>query len=146
MASAQFNHSVLSAARGIDEAWAGLQKPETWATIAGVSEVTQATFDASGNLTAYLFTAVAAGREYAGKADVRLSSRPTDMVVSISTSELTGQIATRLTPTLDGIRVAVTLDLQSRGLLAGMMFAVISGAVRHGFPVQVERLSQHLKQ
>ena len=146
MASARFNHSVLTAASGLDEAWTGLQKPETWATIAGVSEVTEAAFDASGNLTAYLFTAVAAGREYAGKAEVRLSSRPTDMVVSISTSELTGLISTKLTPGIDGVRVSVTLDLQSRGLLAGMMFPVITGAVRHGLPDQVEQLARYLKQ
>ncbi len=144
MASAQFSHTVTSAASNLDDAWAGLQDPATWATIAGITEVTNPQFDRGGNLTGYLFTAVVAGKEYAGKGEVRLSSRPTDMVVYISTSEIAGHIKASLAPSVGGVRVTVGLDLQTRGLLSGMMFPLITGAIRSGLPDQVEQFASHL--
>ena len=144
MASAQFSHSVSSNASSLDQAWAGLQDPATWATIAGISEVSHPHFDAGGNLTGYLFTAIVAGKEYAGKGEVRLSSRPTNMVVYISTSEIIGHISAALAPGLGGVRVTVGLDLQTRGLLSGMMFPLITGAIRSGLPDQVEQFASHL--
>lgn len=134
----------MTPALTLDAAWAGLQRPATWATIAGISEITNPVFDEGGNLTAYLFTAAVAGKDYAGKADVRLSSRPTDMVVSISTSEISGQIAANLVPSVDGVRVTINLDLQTRGLLSGMMFPLIANAVRTGLPDQVEQFASRL--
>lgn len=144
MASAQFSHTVSSRALSLDEAWAGLQDPATWATIAGVSEVTNPNFDEAGNLNGYLFTAVVANKEYAGKAEVRLSSRPTDMVVYISTSEISGHISANLKPGGGGVSVTVGLDLQTRGLLSGMMFPLITGAIRSGLPDQVQQFASHL--
>lgn len=144
MPAAHFTHTVTSSATNLDQAWAGLQDPLTWATVAGITEVSNATFDGGGNLTGYLFTAVVAGKEYAGKADVRLSSRPTDMVVHISTSEIAGTIAANLVPGQDGVRVTITLDLQTRGLLAAMMFPLITGAIRNGLPEQVHQFAAHL--
>lgn len=144
MASAQFSHTVVSRALSLDEGWAGLQDPATWATIAGVSEVSNPHFDEAGNLGGYLFTAIVANKEYAGKAEVRLSSRPTDMVVYISTSEIGGHISASLTPGGGGVSVTVGLDLQTRGLLSGMMFPLIAGAIRSGLPHQVEQFAAHL--
>lgn len=144
MATAQFSHTVTSPASNLDVAWARMQDPATWATIAGISEVSNPQFDVGGNLTGYLFTAVVAGKEYAGKGEVRLSSRPTDMVVYISTSEIAGHIKASLAPSSHGVRVTVGLDLQTRGLLSGMMFPLITGAIRTALPDQVEQFASNL--
>ena len=144
MPSTQFSHAALSSAAGIDTAWTGLQRTDTWATIAGIQDISRPDFDASGNLEAFLFNAVVAGKTYPGKANVRLSSRPTDMVVAISTSEIMGQIATNLSANHSGVTVHVTLDLQSRGLLSTMMFPVIAAAVNDGLPHQIEQFAAQL--
>lgn len=139
MPSESFRHSVAITV-DLGQAWQSLQDPDTWAAIGGVDRVFDVRTNPDGTLAGYRFEAQAGGRSFAGEARA-VESRPGElMTLQIDSPELAGVIEVRLT---DG-RLDVGLDLRSVGLLASLFFPVIGGALRAGFPRQVETLASRL--
>lgn len=143
MPSARFSHTV-HADISLEDAWAALQRPETWASLAGVDEITDPEFSDDGSLAGYAFVATAAGQQYPGRASTLVSDPPEQMAVSIDTSHLAGTINTRLRDDANSIVVEVTLELTTKSALTSMFFPVLSTAVGNGLPGQVEAFAQRL--
>lgn len=143
MPSARFTHST-HADTTLAVAWEAMQRPETWASLAGVEEITDPEFGLEGCLSAYAFTARVAGQIYPGRASTVVSDPPDQMAVRIATSELDGTLNTRLLDASNGITVEVTLELTSKSLLASMFFPVLSTAVGNGLPGQVVAFAAQL--
>lgn len=106
-----------------------------------MSDVSDATHDDEGNLLGFAFAAVVAGKRYPGRATTVRSEAPRSMTMDIDTSELEGSIEVVLE---DGPAIEVTLNAQSKGFLASMMFPVIAGAITGGLPANVERFAAGL--
>lgn len=120
------------------QAWAALQKVETWGEIGGVISVTDAVVDEAG-LSGYQFTAEAAGTRYHGRAQ-RLAAIPEgQMTMGIETEQLTGRISVTLAEAGGGTAVGLTMEMSSRGMMTAMLFPVIAGSVGRGFPAVASR-------
>lgn len=139
-----FVHSAIASAP-IERAWRALQRPETWARIGGVSNVDSASYDDSGNLTGYRFTASVGGLSYAGTAKRATIVPARRMVMDIDSEQLTGSISIDLAA--DGLQTEVTIELtmNSKGFAAALLFPIISGAVASGFNETVERFVRSLE-
>ena len=140
-----FSHSVRVASSPA-EAWPRLQRPETWAGVAGIQEVYDAAHDADGVLTGFSFTVVAAGTRIVGKA-ARTDYRQNELLVlSISSSELVGEITARLTANdASGTKLRMVLEMRAKGFLAGMFYPLIAQTVGKSLPEQVETFGRRLE-
>lgn len=146
MPNARFHHHTTAPAN-IETAWTILQDPATWGLLAGVESITNVTRTTTGDLASYEFIAKAGGRAYPGLAHTVTSDRPAEMAVRIQSREMDGLIATSLSADDDHeVAVAVTLELETKGILSGMFFSVISGVVGAGFPGQVEAIATRFSQ
>ena len=125
------------------QVWSALQNPETWREIGGVNEVANPTFDEVG-LTGYDFTVTAGGKSYGGQARRVEASAHQRMVMKIATDQLDGQVTVDLGPLDAHTEVGVTMEIASRGFLAGVMFSVISNSVAKGYDAAVERFVDSL--
>lgn len=143
MPSAEFEHTAVAPTTR-EIAWQQLQNPETWEGLAGVDEVYDAHHDPTGLLTAYRFRATAASVVYEGSATTVEGTNPSNMIIDISTSEVTGRITTALSEVGEGVAVSVTVALRSKGFLSTLFFPVISQALGNGLPVQVETFADRL--
>jgi hypothetical protein len=128
----------------IPQAWEALQNAETWGSIGGVDSIHDAHHDPGGNLLSYSFAAIVGGKRYPGRAKVTLSEEPHRMVVDIDTSELSGTITVALAPAPASGTVEVNLTVRSKGLLAGLMFPLIAGAIGSGLGGNVEAFATGL--
>lgn len=126
------------------EAWAALQDPHTWASIGGVDHVASARTTAEGALSGFRFAATVAGRRYPGTASVAHANAPSEMTVTIATSELDGRIAVQIAPSHTSGRIDVSLIVRSKSLMAGMFFPAIADAIGSGFPQRVEVFAHKL--
>lgn len=143
MPAETFSHSAI-AHTDLEGAWRALQSPDTWAAVGGVDEVHDPRHDAAGRLLGYRFSVTAAGRRFRGTATTSLLEAPTAMAVDIDSSEMTGRITVRLEETDQSVRVTVTLDARSKGLLSGMFFGVIASAIGNGLPENVDAFAGRL--
>jgi carbon monoxide dehydrogenase subunit G len=123
------------------EVWAALDQPETWAGIGGVQRVFDPIVDDSARLLGFGFETIAAGKRYIGQATPAQRVDAETMAWHIENSEIRGTITVDLTDEGEDTRVAVTLDVESKGMLTSMFFPVIAGAIGSGLPEQVERFA-----
>lgn len=137
MPTQTFTHEALTPA-SVEEVWAALQLPETWEAIPGVDHVVNPVVDEAGALRGFEFQSVAGGRPYVGKASP--SGRVEGQLMSwdITTTELKGALSVEVVEGDDGTSVAVTLTIQSVGMLSSMFFPIIASALGSGFPRAVE--------
>lgn len=140
MPSADYRHSLVSPA-SIGDAWAALQDPMTWGTLAGVTSISNAKHDTGGDLVSYDFVALAAAKSYKGKAQIVTSERPHSMAVRINSIEMDGRIGVELAEHDSGVRADVTLKLEAKGFLSNMFFLAIKTVVGASFPEQAEHLA-----
>jgi hypothetical protein len=61
------------------------------------------------------------------------------MVMGIATDLLDGTISVELEPAPTEVHVVVSIEMQSRGFMAGLLFPVISTAVANGFEETANR-------
>lgn len=143
MPSQTFSHSVrVNAPR--DVVWAELQKPETWEAIGGVDRVHDPVIDGEGRLEGFSFEATAAGQPYPGLATPLAREEGRVIAWEIDTSEVEGVTRVELADEGGGSRITVTVDLESRSILAGVFFPVIASAIGNGLPGAVEAFAADL--
>lgn len=115
-----------------------MDRPETWEGIGGVDRVFDADLDPEGRLRGFSFDTVAAGRKYVGAARTRERVEGQRIAWDISNSEVKGSIVVDLEPAGLGTAVAVTLQVESVGLMSSMFFPVIAAAIGNGLPSSVD--------
>ena len=116
--------------------WDSLQKAESWGRIGGVERIHDVRHDEIG-LAAYRFIVITPGREYEGTAIRSRVEPPTQMEMSISSTEVRGRIVVSIEPLDAGSEIEVDLTMEPVGLLSALIFPIISGAVANGFPSTV---------
>lgn len=143
MPSDTFTHTA-TAGVSIDVVWASLDEPSTWESIGGVDRVFDPKIDAAGRLVGFSFDTVAAGRKYVGvaKPDERVEKRR--MSWRIENSEIRGVTRVDLEPDNPGTSITVTLEVRSVGMLSGVFFPVIAGAIGTGLPRAVDQFAAGL--
>jgi hypothetical protein len=144
VASQTFTHSA-GFEGSVEDAWAILQDAPTWGSIGGVEAVSDAHHGPDGRLLSYSFSATVAGKRYPGRARVITSQPPDHMVVEIDTSELAGTISVWLRPEPTSGAITVELAVRSKGLLSGMMFPLIAGAIGSGLGGNVEAIAARFR-
>lgn len=143
MPQESFSHSAI-ADSSRDEVWAALQKPETWEGVAGVENVHDPAIDADGSLRGFSFESIVGGKVYQGRAVPRGRDDGLAMAWDIETSDIAGSVAVTLEDEEPGTRVNVSLEVESKGMLAGVFFPVISSTIGNGFPATVEAFATSL--
>ena len=138
-----FMHRVLTPADP-NEVWVGLQRPETWERIGGVSKVEQPTFDDSGAITGYRFTVSFGGNLHVGTARRSAFTPGRRVSMTIDADQLGGEIDVELEPSGEQTAVTVAMTVQSKGFMTAMLFPVITGAIASGFNAEVERFASAL--
>jgi len=140
MPAARFSHHAITPA-DVDGAWAALQRPDTWAQLAGVRDVSGAVHSPEGLLEQFLFVVAVAGQSYSGKAMTVRRSPLEEMALNIRSSELEGTITVALEPVDASTELRVSLELVPKGLLSTMFFPAITKAVGGGLAEQVDGLA-----
>ncbi|MGI8518744.1 MAG: SRPBCC family protein [Acidimicrobiia bacterium] len=143
MPSQAFSHTAVASV-GIEQVWSALQDPETWKEIGGVTEVSNPRFDELG-LLAYDFGLAIAGKDYRGQAKRVEADERRRMVMKIDTNQMDGRIEVDLEPIGEETNVRVGMEIVSRGLMAGLLFPVVSSAVANGFEAAARRFVRSLE-
>lgn len=136
-------HRVLAPAETA-QVWKGLQRPESWGRIGGVSNVEQPTFDEAGDITGYRFTVELGGNSHFGVARRSGATPGSRVSMTIDTDLLGGQIDVEIEPAGDQTAVTVAMTVESKGVMTAMLFPVISGAIASGFNDAVTRFAKGL--
>ena len=143
MPSETFTYSATTPASR-DTVWAALQEPDTWEGVSGVDKVNDPIDDHNGALRGFSFDSEVAGKAYVGTAIPAAREEGRLMAWNIETTDVAGQVTVELDENQDGTLVAVTLDVESRGMLAGVFFPLISSTIGNGFPESVEEFAAGL--
>lgn len=143
MPSDSFTHTAVAAAP-LDAVWKSLDRPATWEAIGGVDRVFDPLIDGQGHLQGFSFDTVAAGKRYVGKATPHERIESRRMAWRVENSEIRGVTTVDLAPTEAGTAITVTLDVEAAGLLSGMFFPLIAGAIGSGLPNAVEEFAAGL--
>lgn len=137
MPTQTFTHTATAAAP-LEKVWASLDRPETWEAIGGVDRVFDPIVDDRGRLRGFSFDSVAGGKKYVGKAVPRQRTEGSLIAWDIENSEVQGVTTVELSPDGDATTVTVTLDVESRGMLATMFFPIVAKAIGNGLPASVD--------
>jgi len=137
MASETFNHSAI-AITSRSRVWATLQQPGTWEGIGGVDNVHDPVVGADGSLQSFSFESLAGGKTYQGHATLGPREEGQLITWNIETSDIAGTVTVTLEDEGVDTRVGVTLEVESRGMLAAAFFPIISSTIGNGFPATVE--------
>jgi carbon monoxide dehydrogenase subunit G len=127
-----------------ETAWRALDQPSTWEGITGVDRVHDPEFDADNRLRGFSFETRIGGSPYPGKASPRERVEGRIMAWDISSAHIKGWISVELTDTGEETTVRVTIEVESIGFLATMMFPTISGAIKRGMAETVESFAASL--
>jgi len=141
MPTSRVRHTATAAAPP-GRVWAALQEAGTWAGIGPIDEVWDATHDDGGMLAGFRWSADAAGRRWEGTATTAEARSGERITLALRSSEVRGTLTAALEGDGTGAtRVDVSLDVEPAGLLAGMFWGVVSGAIRRGLPGHVEEFA-----
>lgn len=143
MPEEHFTHIAPSSAHP-DEVWTALNRAGTWEAIPGVDHIINSTKDGQGRLTGFTFSTTVGGRTYRGDATPRERIEGSLLAWNITTPELKGSIAVKVSPADFGSTVEVELVARSAGVLSGMFFPLIVKAIGSGFPRTVEEFAANL--
>ncbi len=127
-----------------DTAWRALDQPSTWEGIAGVDRVHDPVFDADNRLRGFSFETRIGGSPYPGKASPRERVEGKIMAWDISSAHIKGWISVEFSDDGDQTVVRVTIEVESIGFLASMMFPTITGAIKRGMAETVESFAASL--
>ena len=136
----EFSHTATANASP-REVFNVLDEPMTWEQIGGVDKVTDAVVDAEGRLQRFGFEVRAAGKTYVGRATPHMRIEDELMAWNVDTTEIKGTTSVALRPAGESTEVTVTLEVESKGLLASMFFPVIASAIGSGLPRSVEEFT-----
>ena len=136
----EFSHTATAQASP-REVFEFLDEPTTWEQIGGVDRVTDAVIDSEGRLQGFGFEVRAAGKSYVGSATPHQRIENRLMAWNVDTSEVKGVTSVALRPVGESTEVTVTLEVESKGLLASMFFPVIASAIGSGLPRSVEEFT-----
>jgi hypothetical protein len=137
-----FSHTaIVNAAIGV--VWARLQHADTWKGVARIDRVWGAEHSARGDLEAFSWGAVAAGREWEGSAAVTASNSPGYMAVLLDSEEIVGEVTVELDAAAgDGSTgITVTLTARSKGLLSGMFWPAVKDTLASGLRRQLDQFA-----
>ena len=139
MPRASFSHAV-DLTRPAAEVWARLQDAETWSQIGPVDEVWEEARATDGTLDGFRWSAHVGPTKYKGSAKVALAEAPHHMKLMLDSSELRGSLIADID---DGAptRLAVRLEVESKGAMAAMFFPLIAETIGRGLPEQVEQFA-----
>ena len=135
-----FTHTAIATASAA-EIFATLDEPSTWEEIGGVDRVIDPVTDTDGRLQGFSFEVRAAGKKYVGFATPNERAEGELMSWRVDTSELRGVTRVSLEPVIDGTAITVTLEVESKGLLASMFFPVIASTIGSGLPRSVDEFA-----
>lgn len=127
-----------------DTAWRALDQPSTWEGIAGVDRVHDPEFDADNRLRGFSFETRVGGAPYPGKASPRERVEGRIMAWDITSAHIKGWISVELSDAGEETTVRVTIEVESIGFLATMMFPTISGAIKRGMAETVKGFADSL--
>ena len=136
----EFSHTATAQASP-KEVFDVLDEPATWEQIGGVDRVTDPVIDSEGRLQGFGFEVRAAGKSYVGRATPHMRIEDELMAWNVDTTEIKGTTSVALRPVGESTEVTVTLEVESKGLLASMFFPVIAAAVGNGLPRSVEEFT-----
>lgn len=136
----EFSHTATANATP-QEVFDVLDEPTTWEQIGGVDRVTDAVVDAEGRLQRFGFEVRAAGKSYVGVATPHIRVEDELMAWDVDTSEIKGTTSVALRPLGESTEITVTLEVESKGILASMFFPVIASAIGSGLPRSVEEFT-----
>jgi hypothetical protein len=139
MPSATFTHSVTTSA-SIEQSWAALQDPATWANIGPVASVSDPVYADDGTLTAFSWVADIGGKKYDGEAETTSYELPNIFELTLDTSEIAGDVVATLASVDGGCEVTVEITFRTKGMLSAMFFPAIKSALASGYPQQIEDL------
>ena len=135
-----FTHTAVASAP-IADVWKALDKPLTWESIGGIDRVVDSVIDSEGRLQSFSFDTMVAGKPYRGEATTAGREELQMMAWNIENSEVAGLISVALSEPDQRTAIAVTLIVESKGMLAGMFFPVVSKAIGDGLPRSVDRFA-----
>jgi hypothetical protein len=141
MPEASFNHSVV-----VDEpmssVWERLQHATTWAAIGPVDRVWDASHSEGGDLVSFRWSTAVANRPYEGTARTVVSDKPHRMQMALNSGELSGHLTASLAAAdEDRSTIAVTMDIETKGLMGTLFFSAISAAVATGLRGHLENFA-----
>lgn len=136
----EFSHTATAHASP-KEVFEVLDEPTTWEQIGGVDSITDAVIDSEGRLQGFGFEVRAGGKVYVGLATPHQRIEDRLMAWNVDTSEVKGVTNVALRPVGESTEVTVTLEVESKGLLASMFFPVIAAAIGSGLPKSVEEFT-----
>ncbi len=142
MPRASFSHSV-EITRPPAEVWATLQDAATWSGIGPVDDVWEPTHAADGTLESFQWSAHVGPTSYKGSAVVSVATAPRQMRLDLDSSELTGSLTADIEHK-DSTRLAVTLEVASKGGMGALFFPLIAEVIGRGLPEQVEAFATSL--
>jgi hypothetical protein len=138
--SASFTHTAYADAP-IEVVWESLDRPETWESIGGVDRVFDPLIDSAGRLQGFSFDTVAGGRRYVGTATPHRRVEGHRMAWRIANPEVRGVTSVALASDSERTSITVSLEVESAGLLSGIFFPVITGAIGNGLPKAVDEFA-----
>lgn len=139
MPSATFTHTAVADA-SVGDAWAALQKPNTWAGIGPIASVSDPEYATDGTLVAFNWIANIGGKAYPGMAETTAYVEPDRFELTMDTSEVAGDVVASLASHDAGCEVTVEITFRTKGMLSAMFFPAIKQALASGFPQQIEDL------
>lgn len=142
MPRASFSHSV-ELARPPEEVWTTLQDAATWSGIGPVDNVWEPIHGDDGTLASFRWSAHVGPTSYKGSAVVADATAPNHMKLDLDSSELKGSLIADIDDG-DTTRLAVTLEVTSKGTMGALFFPLIAEAVGRGLPEQVEQFAASL--
>ena len=144
MPSESFTHIAIARAP-VERVWETLDEPSTWEEIGGVDRVLDPVIDPEGRLRGFSFEVKAAGKKYLGFAKPHERTEGELMSWNVDTTEVRGITRVALEPAANGTEITVTLEVESKGLLASMFFPVIASAIGNGLPRSVEEFARQFE-
>jgi len=138
--SETFTHTAVAQAP-TDSVWAALDLPSTWESIGGIDKVVDPIVDSDGRLQGFSFDSIVAGKSYRGEATPAGRDEGRLIGWDIQNSEIAGTITVVLSPDAEETNINVTLGVESRGLLSGMFFSVVSKTIGSGLPRSVDEFA-----
>lgn len=140
MPSSRFEHSATAAAPP-SRVWTALQEAGTWAGIGPLERVWDATHR-GGILAGYRWSTRAAGRRWEGTARTTEAIPGERITLELRSPEVNGSLTAALASDGAGATtVTVTLHVESVGILSGMFWDAVAGAIGGGFPGHVEEFA-----
>lgn len=120
-----------------------LQDAATWSGIGPVDDVWDPTHADDGTLESFKWSAHVGPTRYKGSAVIATAIPLSHMKLNLDSSELKGSLIAEIGND-QSTRLAVTLEVASKGGMGALFFPLIAEAIGRGLPEQVEQFASAL--